>query len=244
MGQTTVEQAGWDWTLVIDRNRAILLRVVATLCAMAGLLDGKTPKTLPRHRHNAVRRILRTAESAMRRLIVIAARQIADIPPPVGVIMYGLGGGEPGRRPARKPDGGETDSPVPPFPLTDPVKRFSFKARSPKPKSFPRISVIGLSEPRPVPEGWYLLPDDPIDAGPLCRRILSMQRALGDIGAEARRLARLQQRRDRALPKERRRSPIRVGPPPGRRARPVHEIDDVLADLHWLAHDVLASDTS
>ena len=158
--------------------------------------------------------------------------------------MYGLGGGEPGRRPARKPAGGETDSPVPPFPLTDPVKRFSFYRRSPKAKSFPRISVIGLSEPRPVPEGWYCLPDDPIDAGPLCRRILSMQRALGDIGAEARRLARLQQRRDRALPKERRRSPIRVGPPPGRRARPVHEIDDVLADLHWLANDVLASDTS
>ena len=239
-----MEPTGWDWAAVIERNRAILLRIVAMLCAMAGMTDSETPKTLPRHRLNAVRRILRTAESAMRRLIVIAARQIADIPPPVGVFMYGLSGGEPGRRPARNAAGGESDKPVPPFPLTDPVKRFSLDRRSPKPKSFPRISVIGFSDPRPVPDGWYLLPDDEIDARPLCRRILSMQRVLGDIGAEARRLARLQNRRDKASASKTRRSPIRVGPPPGRRRRPVHEADAVLADLHWLANDALAQDSS
>lgn len=232
------------WTQVIDRNRPILLRIVATLCAMAGMTDDQTPGTLPRHRYNAVRRILRTAESAMRRLIVIAARRIADIPPPVGVFMYGVGGDRPGRAPAAGAAKGDVAVAVPPFPLTDPVKRFSFDRRSPKPKTFPRITVIGLSEPRPVPDGWYLLPDDEIDARPLCRRILSMQRALGDIGAEARRLARLQQRRDRAAASTTRRSPIRLGPPPGRRARQIHEVDAVLADLHWLARDALAHDSS
>lgn len=244
MGQTTVAQTAWDWDAVIDRNRTILLRIVAMLAGMAGMADGETPKTLPRHRHNAVQRILRTAESAMRRLIVIAARQIADIPPPAGVFMYGLDGGEPGGRPVGKPAGGETDAPVPPFPLTDPVKRFSFDRRSPKPKSFPRITIIGLTDPTPVPAGWYLLSDDAIDARPLCRRILSMQRALGDISGEARRLARLQQRRDKACASGFRRSPIRVGPPPGRRKRPVHEADEVLADLHWLANDALAHNSS
>lgn len=239
-----MEETGWSWAGVIDRNRAILLRIVAMLAAMAGMIDGETPRTLPRHRLNAVRRILRTAESAMRRLIVIAAHQIADIPPPVGVFMYGLSGGEPGRRPARKAANGDADAPVPPFPLTDPVKRFSVDVRSPKPKSFPRITIIGLTEPTPVPDGWYLLPEDEIDARPLCRRILSMQRVLGDIEAEARRLARLQQRRDKASASKNRRSPIRVGPPPGRRRRPIHEVDAVLADLHWLANDELAQDSS
>ncbi|WP_223475044.1 hypothetical protein [Oricola indica] len=233
-----------DWTLAIDRNRAILLRIVAMLAAMAEMADGAMPETLPRHRHIAVRRILRAAESALRRLIVIAARRIADIPPPVGVHMYGLGGGETGSKPSRKAAGGSADTPVPPFPLTDPVKRFSFAPPPRSPKSFPRITVIGLSEPTPVPAGWYRYPDDEIDARPLCRRILSMGRALCDIGAEARRLARLQQRRDRTNAKAVRRSPIRVGPPPGRRARRNHEIDEVLADLHGLAMGALSPDSS
>lgn len=233
-----------DWARVIDRNRAILLRIVAALCAMAGMADGAMPGTLARHRHNAVRRILRTAESALRRLVIIAARDIADIPLPIGAFMYGLDRDKAGRRRAGAAQDGKDGAAVPPFALTDPVKRFCFAAPARRPKGFPRVTILGLTDPTPIPAGWVVSPDDEIDARPLCRRILSVERALGDIEGQARRLARLQARRDKATGETIRRSPMRAGPPPGRRLRSVHEVDAVLADLDTLARCALSPDSS
>ncbi|MAS07597.1 MAG: hypothetical protein CL534_23285 [Ahrensia sp.] len=259
-----------DWALVISRNRDILLRIVAALMALAGIGEGENPATLPRYRVNSIRRILLVAESATRRLVVIAARDLATIGFPVGVFMTGLFP-DPSRRPAGKGAGQAGEVPVPAFALTDPLKRFSFGPHRKRPKSFPRISFIGGAEPRPVPDGWYCLPDDELAAGPLCRRLLSLKRALDDLDGQARRLARWQARRDKLLAptsdtgqrlaayeKEKRlkgaknmpapnkpRSPLRVGRPPGHRARQRHEVDEVLADLNWLALDAIAPpDTS
>ena len=39
-------------------------------------------------------------------------------------------------------------------------------------------------------------------------------------------------------------SPLRPGPPPGRRKRPIHEVDEILADCHWLACGAMKPDTS
>jgi len=60
----------------IARNRAVLLRIVAILFMKAGLDEGGE-ETLPRHIWRSVLDVLRPAESAVRRLIVIAARDIA-----------------------------------------------------------------------------------------------------------------------------------------------------------------------
>ncbi|QKV19282.1 hypothetical protein [Oricola thermophila] len=71
----------FDWALAIERNRRDLLRILRDLFALAGL-DFDTapapvlPATLPRFAVLHVRRILRSAEAAVRRLIVIAARDI------------------------------------------------------------------------------------------------------------------------------------------------------------------------
>ena len=60
-----------DWDLAIKRNSEALQGIIAALFAMLGDV---TVARIPQPLHRAVLRILRPAESAVRRLIVIAAR--------------------------------------------------------------------------------------------------------------------------------------------------------------------------
>src|SRR5687768_6335202 len=89
-----------DWDLAIKRNSEALKEIIAGLFAMLELAGGITVAQLPRSVHSAVRRVLWPAESAMRRLIVIAARglvvKLASPRPglrskPVGAIRQGGG---------------------------------------------------------------------------------------------------------------------------------------------------------
>src|SRR3954471_3640485 len=85
-----------DWAKAIAINQAALVRIVAAIIAMAGLRgDGVR---LERSTYRAVLRVLRPAEAAVRRLIVIAARGLtAKLPPPrpmpKGLAFAGKGGG-------------------------------------------------------------------------------------------------------------------------------------------------------
>ena len=63
-----------DWDLAIKRNSEALKEIIAGLFAMLELAGLATVARLPRSVHSAVLRVLRPAESAVRRLIVIAAR--------------------------------------------------------------------------------------------------------------------------------------------------------------------------
>jgi hypothetical protein len=63
-----------DWALAIERNSEALKGIVAALFAMLGLAGEATAARIPQPLHRAVLRVLRPAESAVRRLIVIAAR--------------------------------------------------------------------------------------------------------------------------------------------------------------------------
>ncbi|TCD14236.1 hypothetical protein [Oricola cellulosilytica] len=65
-----------DWEGAIAQNRADLERIVAALFALAGLIGMKTVATLPRSVHDQILLVLRPAESAVRRLIVTAARHV------------------------------------------------------------------------------------------------------------------------------------------------------------------------
>ncbi len=130
------------------------------------------------------------------------------------------------------------------LPLLDPRKRFDFRPRRRRAKSFPRICVIGLTEPTPIPEDWIPSPDDEIDAARLRRRLAGLKRALDDIDGQARRVARWRARRDLGLNRTKYFSPMRPGWPPGRRKRPIHAVDDVLRECHALAHDAQREDTS
>lgn len=242
-----------DWNLAIRRNREALSRILAALFALIGLNDSPHPESLaegeprrvPRHLHAHSLRILRATESAIRRLIVIAAQDVVARP---------AGGTWPPSSPPQR--GGEVPSEseaewgqslrIPAFPLLDPLKRFRFDPPRPASKFMPRICVVGVTEPAPIPEKPVCLPDDPVDATSLCRRLLSSRRALANLPREARRLARWHQRNRLSQTQGRGRiSPLRIGHPPGKRKRPNHLVDDILKECQALALDVLSpADTS
>jgi hypothetical protein len=71
-------EAAVDWERVIGRNGGALRRILAMLRARVGEAE-----FLPRIVHRAVLRLLRPAERAARRLVIVAARDIAvTLPPP------------------------------------------------------------------------------------------------------------------------------------------------------------------
>jgi len=278
-----------NWAKAIERNRDALLRVVEALFALIGLNETAAVATLPRCTRNHVLRILRPAESAARRLIMIAARGISVTlrsssgrrgSPSSSVILgpdprthsvkpakspktkntadlsiaggghrlHGMGPRLKAEDDARYETSRPTANTMPSLPLLDPLKRFDFTPRRRYAKTFPRISIIGVTEPRPIPEIRPPSPGDPLDATRLCRRLAALKRALDDIDGHAKRLARWKARRD--LRRQQpdcgpiRLSPMRPGWPPGYRKRRVHEIDDILRECHSLAVYAQRRDTS
>jgi hypothetical protein len=226
-----------DWARAIERNSEALKGIVAVLFAMLGIEGAATVERLPHSVYRAVLRVLQPAESAVRRLIVIAARGLVvklvpSSPMPRGLL---IGKGLRSR---------------PSFKLFDPRKSFAFSQEATRPRFLPRIHVFG-GDPR-VAALWAAppalaapapSPDDLVNAEPLTRRLQALKSALGDLPRQARRLARLRLRREN-VPSLKFKSPLRPGPPPGHRRKPVHEVDEVLAECHGLAWDALRPDTS
>ena len=183
-----------DWNAAIEDNREALKRVLAMLVAMAGL-DGGLPATLPRHLHRAVLGLLRPAEAAVRRLIIVAARGIVVALPPARprklrptftILRNGIGTGIVMPRGFR-PGAGTPAARTLALPLLDPLPRWGAPPR-PGPSGFPRISIPGLTERFPVPRAPSS--DDPIDAARLALRLGALGRALDDLPREAKRFAR------------------------------------------------------
>jgi hypothetical protein len=232
-----------DWAGAIERNSEALKGIVEALFAMLGLAGDATVGRIPQPLHRAVLRVLWPAESAVRRLVVIAARGLVvklapSRPKPVGPI--GKGGGS---RP-------------PSFQLFDTRKNFAelrlhrrrFTRNPPRIHFFgsdpsdPRVAAI-LWPARPPAADPAPPPDGLVNAERLTRRLQALKLALEDLPRQARRLARWRVRREN-MPSPKFKSPLRPGPPPGYRRKPVHEVDEVLAECHWLAWDALRSDTS
>src|SRR3954471_23884301 len=122
-----------DWARAIETNQAVLTRIVAALIAMVGLAAGGAMARLPRPVYRAALRVLRPAESAVRRLIVIAARGVVVKPHPVRPMPA---------RVALSRSGGARAS----FQLFDARKRFGpVRPRSAGRAARPRIFVFGAS---------------------------------------------------------------------------------------------------
>jgi hypothetical protein len=234
-----------DWALAIERNREPLLRIVAALFAMIGLAEGSAVERLSRPVYRAVLGVLRPAEAAVRRLIIVAAHGMVvkprqRRPAPAGLKISGKG---PGRVS---------------FQLFDPRRSFHWdhgrpvRSTGPGPRirfidvGFdPRVPLFRRQQPEraaSVPEE-DTVDDDTVNAIPLCRRLAAIKRALEDLPRQARRFARW-----RARPIEARRpqllTPLRRGPPPGHRKRQTHEVDEILARCHWLARTAPEPNTS
>ncbi len=229
-----------DWALVIDRNREALTRIVAALFAMAGIAGlagdgvhgpyrGPGNAALPNSIYRAILRILRPAESATRRLVIILARGLAVtlpplrtktaksapasafvpngvgtgiwIPPCAGAVAVNATATRPGTPIASAASTTAMRS-IPAFALIDPLKAFSASGWHGLAKNgVPRICVPGYSDPFPIPPRPVPSLDDTVSAERLCRRLQALRRALDDLPGQAKRLARWQawQDRDRTI---------------------------------------------
>jgi hypothetical protein len=222
-----------DWARAIERNSEALKGIVAELFAMLGIAGEATVARIPQPLHSAVLRVLRPAESAMRRLIIIAARGLVvkltpSRPKPVGPI--GRGGG----------------SRLPSFQLFDPRKNFAElrQHRRKFTRNPPRIHFFPYDTLRPAPVADPPPPSDGlVNAERLTRRLQALRLALDDLPRQARRLARWRVRREN-MPSPKFKSPLRPGRPPGYRRKPVYEVDEVLIECHGLAFDAMKPDTS
>ena len=191
-----------DWDFSIERNRGQLLGVVAALFAMIGLAEGGMVERLSRPLYRKVLGKVKAAEAAVRRLIIVAARDIVVEPRP--------------KRPApkrpinsnksqakSKGEGQIRESRPPSFPLCDPQRRSDAgrprRRRRKGPE--PRIRVIGYDpripwflrgpDPTPAPVVEKIAPakDHTVSAKRLCRRLFAIVRALTNIKREAKRYA-------------------------------------------------------
>ncbi len=224
-----------DWDSAIKRNSEALKGIIEALFAMLDVTVARIP--LPLHR--AVLRVLRPAESAVRRLVVIAARGLVvklvpSRPMPSGKVI-GKGSG----------------NSSPSFQLIDPRKRFAelSQPRVKYTKHPPRILFFGDDSrvdslwPSPLPAVVPPPPDGLITADRLSRRLRALKLALEDLPRQARRLARWRLKRENAkIPTFT--SPLRPGRPPGSRRKPTHEVDEVLVECHGLAWEAMKPDTS
>jgi hypothetical protein len=232
-----------DWTAAIDKHREALTRILAALVAMAGFpvlqacggaaLAGGGD-TLPRHLHRALLALLRPAEAAARRLVIIAARRL--------VVELAAARHKPRNGISLPPGGGiRAKPPRPGFRLFDPLPRWN--RRVPQ-AAVPRISVPGFTAPFVIAARRAPSPHDPIDAARLAQRLEALGSVLEDLPRHAKRFARWRAAKAGAQQggrpaRFRRIWPLRPGRPPGPRSRrsrrPADAVHTVLDDLHGLA---------
>lgn len=248
----------------VRNKHEALLRIVAALVAMAGLVAGVT--TMRRSLMNAVQRILRPAEYATRRLAVTMACELPlpklrpirpkPVPPPHRVPVLEQIGMHCGVKSRFVWMAGATLPKIIPLPPARPPTRLSFPLLDVQRNPFRRynrhvpdhmaprvLSFDGaLSARKSAPCGA-----DMLDATRLRLRLSALKTALDDMPALARRLARWRARQNRArgLGQLFRWSPLGVGiprccrlkrfnPDVPRRAN-IREIDEVLIHAHALA---------
>ena len=231
-----------NWDEIVEQNRRRILAAIAPLLAVLGF-DPRRRDEMPRHFYRALLILLRPAESAVRRLIIIAARGIA--------VKLGLSASRafpkvlgPDPRIAQNRDAER----IPAFCLIDPLKRFApegfewskeWGKEWGREQVMPRICVPGLFDPVFADPTPFPSRDDSIDTATLVRRIQALKSALDNLPREARRLARWRARRELARqaqsPKPGRLSPFRPGFAPGFHRSGRREIDVILGDCHYFA---------
>ncbi len=221
-----------DWPRAIEINKVALSRVITGLVALLAAQGGVVRLPLPVYQ--LLQRILYPAESAVRRLIVIAARGLVvpdtpSRPMPQGLVIAGKAG-------ARVS-----------FQLFDTRKYFGDMDETPTTISGPRIRSIDVLSPRQLFLAHFVKPHDgQCSAAETLRvrqRLSVLARALDHLPREAKRMARWLKRRA-TMERPAFLSPLRPGLPPGHQQRPREDIDRVLKECHALAWMALRPDTS
>jgi hypothetical protein len=185
---------------------------------------------------------LRPAESALRRLIVDAARGVVVAPAASRPKSAG-------RVKTRK---GGTSRPS--FQLFDPQTRIVLPLRRTPRRAVPRIHMFN-ADSEFITIGPPLRPakasaparaksaDGMVNAARVIRRLEALDAALTDLPRQARRLVRWRMREEKSENPSFK-NPLRPGRPPGYRRRAVHLVDELLSECDWLALRAAMADTS
>jgi hypothetical protein len=237
-----------NWDRAARINQTALNRIVAALVALLGFQEGCALGRIPLPLYRRALRMLVKTESAVRRLIVIAARALVVPPAAPRAIAK-----EHPRESSREPNGVKgkrSRNGRKAFRLFDKRQRLVFvdedRIRGTRRKG-PRIWGIEEHSPRSIFLSQFPSPqsDGKADAERLGRRLAILKAALENLPHQAKRMARW---RARQMAKAQTRPaityPMRPGPPPGHRKRPREDIDHVLIECHALAWDALRADTS
>ena len=231
-----------DWDHAIRRNSEVLAGIVETLFVMLGLVGEATVSRIPWPAYRAVLRVLRPAESALRRLIVVAARGLV-IAPAVSRSKRARGIKKKCLHPR-----------VPSFQLFDPQPRIMLPPRRISKRAVPRIhffnndgDFITIGTPirpakAPAPARTKSA-DGMVNAHRLIRRLEALDAALADLPRQAKRLVRWRMREEKSENPSFK-TPLRPGRPPGHRRRAVHLVDELLSECDWLAFRAAMPDTS
>ena len=206
-----------DWARAIEINRVALTRIVGELMALFGLVSGVT-----------LQRMLRPAESALRRLIVIAAhglvvKQVKSRPMQQGLVITGKGAGQKS------------------FQLFDTRKNFGFITPENQ-----QIIIVKTHTRNPFSlfdQMYWPKPKTTVNTDHLSRRLAAIKRALETLPRQAVRLVRWRAKRE-AMKNPKFTTPLRPGRPPGYRAKPKREVDYILKECHALAWDVAYRNSS
>jgi hypothetical protein len=221
------------WNDAVARNTEALRTVIGSLLGLLSLYGGTEALTLPRGIRATILQVLRPAEAALRRIILIAARDVtvevtaSKAKPPEHILKTRIA---------------KTRSMS--FQLFDPRKR-SGQQRVTYTSKVPRIFFIApdapfsplVAQPPEIRPTQNPEPEKQITARRMCLRLKALAAALEDVPRQAKRLVRLQARRDNRksmIP------PLRPGKPPGHRNMPTRGIDYILEECHKFAMGVLA----
>jgi hypothetical protein len=210
-----------DWQLAITRNREALTVIIMALVKSLGLSKDSALTTLPILIYTRALAILRPAESAVRRLIMIAAMQLS----PTKFRVSKPNASHPNFASFAQSNAGH----IPPFNLIDPLKSFG--------EPTPDFQVLGTSYHQSLDNQDLPQTTTRISALTLNRRLLALKHALDDLPKQAKRLARWYAQRDAARQNLRphRLSPLRPGTPVGLPKSKRSEVQELLLECHLLA---------
>ena len=210
-------------------HRKALMSLLAGLFVLAGLSSGGRVVPVPRAIQLQILRLLRPAESALRRLIFALSKEL-------DAVKARVGGKPAGKIPRGTGKGGR----VPPFKLFDPRKSFPELSKGGRHPAGPGPSIYFFDGRDTPPQAEAEKPvRDPDDAARLLRRMQAMQKALENMNREARRLLRAMAKRKTSPPGPKRYGPIRTGWAPGYRANGRHEVDALLYECGVMARSAV-----
>jgi hypothetical protein len=215
---STSSRKGWPPLPATNKYHKLIIQEVVRRTG-----EGQLAYTLPFHIYTRALAILRPAESAARRLIMIAAHEMVLS----GVkLRAGTRDGLAEFLYSHRPNP-NAEPAIPAFNLIDPLKSFGEVA--------PDFEILNADQSLDDQDSPSAITR--VSAIALSRRLIALKHALDTLPKQARRLARWYAQRDAALKHMRphRLSPLRPGTPVGLPKHKRSEVQEVLLECHLLA---------